>query len=201
MKSASTDSLASTILPLLAGVGVVSLSLVLPNVLLAAPMVIRVYKAMTSPGSRSKRDREARVRRTLFYLKRHGYIRMKRNGINDYLVRITPHGKRRLSEIEFLKLSIPKPKKWDKKWWLVAADIPSSSHRVAGDLLRFKLKHMGFYPLQRTLWLYPHDPRKELEYVFRHYHVSRFVTVMEVSTVDSDDKKNLLKHFRKRSIL
>ena len=64
-----------------------------------------------------------------------------------------------------------------------------------------KLKDMGFYPLQRTLWFYPFDPRKELESVLRRYDIGRFVTVMEVNRLDKSDEKIMKKYFRSQKII
>jgi hypothetical protein len=79
----------------------------------------------------------------------------------------------------------------------VAADIPTKDHRQGADLLRRKLKQMGFYPLQRSLWFYPFDPRPEIEFICREFGVANFVTVMEINRLDVQDEKLLKKHFSK----
>ena len=57
---------------------------------------------------------------------------------------VTPRGKKRLEKLTFASFVIPKPENWNKKWWLVAADIPTKDHKLAADALRRKLKKMGF---------------------------------------------------------
>ena len=77
----------------------------------------------------------------------------------------------------------------------MAADIPTKGYRQGADALRAKLKQMGFCPLQRTLWFYPYDPRKQLEVIVNHYGIGEFVTVMEISRMDIQDEKVLKKYF------
>lgn len=60
---------------------------------------------------------------------------------------------------------------------------------------------MKFYPLQRTLWLYPYDPRLEIEFLIQHYGIERFVTVMEVNRLDRDDERVLKAYFENAGII
>ena len=83
----------------------------------------------------------------------------------------------------------------------MAADIPTKEHKTAADALRRKLKEMNFYSLQRTLWFYPHDPRLEIDWIVRIYHIERFVTIMEISRLDLDDAEKMVKFFRKQKII
>ena len=82
-----------------------------------------------------------------------------------------------------------------------AADIPTKNYRRGADMLRRKLKELGFFSLQRTLWFYPFDPRKELEYVVNSFGIANFVTLMEVSRLDRDDEEIMKKFFRVSKIL
>ena len=41
----------------------------------------------------------------------------------------------------------------DGQWRLALADIPSNPYRPNADQFREKVKRMGLYPLQRTVWV------------------------------------------------
>ncbi len=148
----------------------------------------------------SHKVKQEKVIRTVYYLKEKGFIRMKRTGY-DFKVILTKLGKKRAGKIDFENLTIPKSNSWDKKWWQVAADIPTKKHKRAADLLRAKLKEMGFFPLQRTLWFYPYDPREEINEVANHYQIGNFVTVMEINRLDRDDERRMKIFFRSESII
>lgn len=55
-----------------------------------------------------------------------------------------------------LKLEYAKQRRWDGKWRLVIFDIPE---RVRGrrDFLRRELTGLGFFPLQKSVWVTPYS--------------------------------------------
>jgi len=59
-------------------------------------------------------------------------------------------------------LKIKRPKKWDKKWRIIVFDI-SELKKLYRDAFRGKLKELGFYPLQKSVWICPFDCRDEIE--------------------------------------
>jgi len=183
-------------LAILGGLGIVALTLVAPNVIYAVGKILE-----TEIGRKpTRKDIQNRVARTFYYLKQHDLIKLKPTA-GDLKIYLTKFGRSKLRDIGFENLTIDKPRRWNKKWWQVAADIPTKEHKNDADEFRDKLKDMGFYPLQRTLWFYPFDPRKELESVLRRYDIGRFVTVMEVNRLDKSDEKIMKKYFRSQKII
>jgi len=150
--------------------------------------------------SMSKKQRDRKLAKTFYYMKRSGYVIMKPTR-GDFKIFLTHLGRKRYQKLNFQTLQIQKPKKWDHRWWQVAADIPTKKYRRGADLLRQKLKDLGFYPLQRTLWFYPYDPRTEIEFIISQFGIERFVTVMEVSRLDLDDNERMKKFFIQEDIL
>ena len=174
--------------------GVATVSLIAPNLLQTLKPLLKKKK-----HSSKKQDHEE-VAKVFYYLKRHGLIKFKPVE-GDVEVFLTDLGKKRLKSVDFNTLAVPKAKEWNGRWWQVAADVPTLSHRTAADLMRRKLRQMRFYPLQRSLWFYPFDPRQEIEFICQHYGVERFVTVMEVYRMDVEDEEKLKEHFKTEGIL
>ena len=141
-----------------------------------------------------KKEKSKKSVEVFYYLKKSGLIKVKKTPTEIWLS-LTGKGKQRLKNLKFDILRIKPQAKWDKKWWLVAADIPTKNYKTAADLFRKKLKEMGFWSLQRTLWLYPFDPRDEVQFIAKHYGIQNFITAMEVSRLDSEDEKALKNHF------
>ncbi len=177
------------ILVVIASAGLITLAAVAPNILSA---VGKLYKFKGKKLTR--REKEIKTARAFYYLKNSGLIKFKTTK-NDVKLFLSSLGKKKMEQISFQALRVAKPKNWDGKWWQVAADIPTKGYRQAADALRSKLKQMGFFPLQRTLWFYPYDPRKQLEIVVNHYGIGKFVTIMEVSRMDIQDEKILKNYF------
>lgn len=184
-------------LGLLAASGVIALSVLAPNLLM---VIGHIFSARRKHGKILLKEKSAKVSKAIYYLKKHGYIRMTRHG-QDWKIFLTSFGFKRLRQLNINSLQVPRPKKWDENWWQVAADIPTKEFRRAADAFREKLKQMHFYSLQRSLWFYPYDPRAEVDFIIKHYQIGRFVTVMEVSRLDLDDDKKMREYFRKIKII
>lgn len=192
IKTASTAAL------IIIGVaGAVALSAIAPNILVAIGKIF----LKKSPKKRfSKKEKDRKISKTIYYLKSSGLIRMRPTK-HDFVIYLTSRGKKRLDKLSLDTITVSKPKSWDGKWWQIAADIPTEDYRWAADLFRDKLKELKFYPLQRTLWFYPYDPRKEIEFIIQTYGIERFVTVMEINRLDRDDEHKIKKYFQVEKIL
>lgn len=183
-------------LVILGAAGVIVLSAVAPNIFWAVDEIF--FKK--SRRNFTKKEKERQIAKAFYYIKSKGYIRMKPTG-KDFMIYLTTFGKKRLKKLDFENLTISKPVSWNSKWWQVAADIPTKKYKKAADAFREKLISMKFFPLQRTLWFYPHDPRKEVEFIIHHYGIERFVTVMEVNRLDRDDERKMKKFFEEGGII
>ncbi len=148
----------------------------------------------------TRNEAEAKLLYTVYYLKKTGKIKIEQE--NDTLLmklgRLTRRDKEKLS---FDTMVLPRSKTWDNTFWLAAADIPSKTHRLAADAFRKKITSLGFYPLQRTLWLYPYNPAKELQFLLNHFDINHFVTLMHVDKFDSQDVQLAKKFWLERNIL
>ena len=184
-------TVAGAALAVIATAGVIAIAAAAPNIFAAVDKVYRQAKGK----KHSFKEKRAKTAQAFYYLKKQGLIQIKPNK-NGLLARITPKGRDKIRKLNLDTLRVKRPKHWDGKWWLVAADIPTKEYRWAADLFRDKIKQMQFYPLQRTLWLYPYNPISEVEFVSQYFGIARFVTVMEINRLDRDDEEKLLKFFK-----
>lgn len=184
-------------LALIAAAGIITISAVAPNLFGA---LNELFFKKGKHRDLSHREKVRKLNETFYYLKRSGLVNFRRSG-RDWLLSLTHLGKARLPKLDISAVTVPKPKSWDGRWWLVAADVPTKNYRQGADLLRRKLKDMGFYSLQRTLWLYPFDPRKEIEFVSQTFGIASFVTVMEIARMDVQDESVLKRYFRKINLI
>lgn len=94
-------------------------------------------------------------------LKRQGFIKIRKENHQIY-IELTEKGRYKAGMYQINDLKIKRPKKWDKKWRIIIFDISELKklHRAA---FRGKLKEIGFYPLQKSVWVYPYDCRSEVE--------------------------------------
>lgn len=72
--------------------------------------------------------------------------------------------------------------KWDGKWRLVIWDIPEK-RRVARDLLRFKLKQLGFKKWQKSVWASKVNCTKLLRDFIKQVGIEDWVMVLESDNI------------------
>ncbi|OGE77775.1 MAG: hypothetical protein A2751_01835 [Candidatus Doudnabacteria bacterium RIFCSPHIGHO2_01_FULL_46_14] len=130
-------------------------------------------------------------------LKRKGYVALTKTE-NGWIVRILNKGKARYRKIQMSNLQLAKSGEWDRKWRLFIFDIPEDM-RHERDYLRRKLKQLDLYNIQRSVFAYPFDCRKELSFVADYYNIEKYTTYAEVSYTDID--KELKRHFTAKKIL
>lgn len=163
------------ILKLLAGGAIFGLSLAIPTL----PMALAPFVMDRNNYNRSFFDQ------TINRLKKQKLVRI------DYedgqpVVRITNEGRVRALRYKLLEMTVKKPKVWDKKWRLVIFDIPEKYKRMR-EILRYHLKMMDFYKLQKSVWLHPYPCFDEIEFLRQIYGVGTDVTyVVAVSIEDSE---------------
>jgi len=78
--------------------------------------------------------------------------------------------------------------KWDKKWRIVIFDIPEELHKNRNQL-RAKLKNLGFYMLQKSVFVIPYTCEKELGYVCQNLKIVDYVDVILAESVGFKEKE------------
>ena len=98
-------------------------------------------------------------------------------------IKITTGGKRLIRSFDYDNLILPKPKKWDKKWRLVIFDIPNVKNKERRALSK-KLKDIGFYPLQESVFIYPYDCRDEIDFICEFLLINHHINYCIVESLD-----------------
>lgn len=170
------------ILKLLAGGSIIALSLVFPTLPMAlAPLILK-----------NKSYNQALFNQTIKRLERQKLVEIFIEGEHT-LVRITHEGKVRALRYKLSEIQVKKPKIWDKKWRVVIFDIPEKYKR-AREIFRDHLKGMGFYMLQRSVWVYPYPCFDEIEFLRQIYRVEIDVTYILAQRIENSE--NLIDHFQ-----
>lgn len=144
-------------------------------------------------GKRDKYKFKYQAASALTSLAHKGYLTFERRGEWRY-ARITPAGQKAL-EFEQRKtaLQLEKKKRWDKRWRVIIFDVPER-RRSTRDRLRIVMRDAGFYRLQDSVWLYPHDCENFIALLKTDLRLGAAVLYMVVEKIENDSK--LLEHFR-----
>lgn len=137
-------------------------------------------------GPRGKYYDNSDYNRGIRNLKHRGLIK-----INGNKLEITNNGKIWLknSYLKYLKMTYPK---WDKKWRVVIFDIPEELH-TNRNRLRRKLKSLGFYILQKSIFVYPYPCEKEVAEICDNFRILDYVDVLVADSIGA--KQDEIKKF------
>lgn len=140
----------------------------------------------TDKGSRKKHAD------TFRYLLKSGLIEWRREG-HDVAIALTKKGKERAGKYQIDELVIGKPREWDKKWRIVIFDIPNASTFVR-NVFRRKLKELGFYALQKSIWVHAYKCHEEIALLRDFLGASaNQIRVIEATKIENDT--SLRKYF------
>lgn len=126
------------------------------------------------------------VSRALIKLKTQGLVRLARTS-NGSALKLTSDGKELYDKLFLRNYKISQPRRWDKKWRIVIFDV-REENKSTRDLIRKRLKNLGFILLQDSVWLYPHDCEEVIELLKTAHHVRHDVHYLLVERMAQDHK-------------
>lgn len=104
---------------------------------------------------KKKIKKEWEIKKIINYLAQKRYIKLNKEKQRIYLA------EKGFSEFIRFK-ALQKQKKWDGKWRVIIFDV-AEKRRGNRDLLRKRLKWLGFKELQKSVWVFPYDIKKDIE--------------------------------------
>ena len=90
-----------------------------------------------------------------------------------------------VSKFKYLELSNGK---WDKKWRIVIFDVPEEMHNQR-NWLRKKLKTVGFYMLQKSVFVFPYSCEDELSYICSYLDISDHVDLIVADSIGFQEQE------------
>jgi DNA-binding transcriptional regulator PaaX len=183
MRQYSKGEIAKTILISLAIIGMTTVFIALPG----TAYIFQLFK----PKNHKERGR---ILQSVKILEKRGMIkRYYKEG--KEIIEVTKEGKQKINKYKIDEIKLKKPKKWKGSWVLLAFDIPEKK-KGARNALGRKLKEISFYPLQKSLFIYPHDCKEEIDFIVDYFSVQKYVKYLEIKTLGKEDDKRLKKHFK-----
>jgi DNA-binding transcriptional regulator PaaX len=183
MTKKSGAALGITLLTLIALGGVLTLAVVAPNIFTAVGRIDK-YRGFFD---------KKRLRKSVYYLKERKYVTVREGKRGSTELLLTNLGKQKVLQRAFGDLKINPPNgKWDGIWRLAIFDIPNS-HKWEREGFRGRLRGMGFFPLQESVFAYPYPCREEIKFLTSLYNITHCVRYLEVQEIYAD--YDLREHF------
>lgn len=120
-----------------------------------------------------------RIRKTFAQLQRERFISARELKDGRTQIVLARQGEKKVLQYRFADLTIPRPHQWNGSWHFIIFDIPTR-YRRERELWRAKLKQLGFYKLQRSVWICPFPCRDEIDFITEYLRISPFVRILEV---------------------
>lgn len=153
-------------------------SLFLPN----APKMLKLLIKLHKNWNKIKRQR---IYEAIRRLNKKRLIELEQKG-NELYLEITENGKKLVKSFDYDNIELPNYKKWDKKWRMVIFDVPEKKTKER-RALSTKLKDIGFYPLQESVYIYPYDCQNEIDFICSFLSIDRYVNYCTLETLDKKE--------------
>lgn len=111
----------------------------------------------------------------------------------DITLQLSKDGEQYAIRNSLESMAIHRPLHWDAQWRVIMFDIPEKK-RQARDSLRNKLRELGFYELQHSVWVHPFPCEKEIEFIVEVFEIRRYVRYAELTHLTNDAEVRL--HFK-----
>lgn len=130
-------------------------------------------------------------------LKHEGIIKIYHSK-NSNVIELSGKGKQKVGLLLAEEFEYQYPKIWDKKWRIVIFDIPERKKRNR-EILRNKLKEIGFIRLQDSVFVFPFDCNEVIDYLRNLLFIRSNVQYIIAETIDT--QTDILRIFLENGIV
>ena len=132
-----------------------------------------------------KNMNERNLREAIKRLYRSKLIDYRENKDKSVSLILTDNGKDRILRYEIDKIEIKKPARWDNLWRMVIFDIPEDK-KQGRNALNVKLKEIGFYPMQKSVFIHPYECKDEIDFITELFELAPHVRFLRVKDIDTE---------------
>jgi len=98
---------------------------------------------------------------------------------------LSEEGKKRMLIYNLETLKLKRQDKWDGYWRVIIFDIPERL-KYAREWLSRKLKEIGMYQLQKSVYVYPFECKDELEFIIEYFGLRPYVRFGLLKEIDNE---------------
>ena len=132
-----------------------------------------------------KNIKKENLDRAIESLYKSKFVEEKNNLDGTTTLILNEKGKKLALTYDIENMYFNKPLKWDKKWRIISFDIPEK-YKFVRNILRSKIKDIGFFEFQKSVFIFPYDCKKEIEYLIEFYNIRKFIRFIVAVEVDNE---------------
>ncbi len=172
-----------SILKILLAAGLITVACASPR--FSGVMMARILNSEKRKNGLSGKARK-KYYNAFYYLKRNKLLDIKYRG-NQMYFSLSDEGKKKAGKYKIDELEIKKQKQWDKKWRVLIFDI-QDIHKAKREALRGKLKELGLFQLQKSVWVCPYEFKKEMDILRDFFGLDTGeMKVISASEIEADE--------------
>lgn len=157
----------------------------------------RYHRSMANSYNKWRSDNKNDYYKQLWRLEKQGYIKRHLKEKKKF-PKLTKLGEKQALKCLSDDFSIAQSKKWDKKWHLVIFDIPNDKKNLR-DVIRLKLKKLGFFQLQKSVFIYPFNCLNVIRSLKYIYGLSSYIQYIIAEDIESEI--DLVSYFYDKGII
>jgi len=156
---------------------------------LLAPGIAPVTKLIIDSATQKEKDEWKRynpsfLKRSIKRLQKQKLVEIsQQNGKQQ--ITLTKNGKRRILKYALTELVIEKSKSWDGHWRLIIYDVENKRKQMR-DQFREQLKLLGFFQLQKSVWVYPYPCEEQIAFLREYCGVGNEVLYIISNSLEDD---------------
>jgi DNA-binding transcriptional regulator PaaX len=164
-----------------------------------AALGILTLPALTSPHFLSQivnkyfKEKNNKRVRALRELEKKKIIDINELKDGSIKITLTQFGKKSVLQYKLEDMELTRPEKWDGYWRIIIYDIPKKMQK-ASNAFRMKIRDLGLYQLQKSIWVSPFDCIKELDFLCTIFEIPLEDCVLYFKTKELP-KENKIKRF------
>ena len=116
---------------------------------------------------------------------RKGVVNVVENS-DGFIVTLSNKGKKEVLQFDIDAMHIEPQDPWDGKWRMVFFDIDEGEKKMR-EALRERLKAMGFYQMQKSVYIHPFPCTKQIAYLREVFCIPHSVKLAVVESLENDD--------------
>ncbi|MBI5140401.1 MAG: hypothetical protein HZA94_03070 [Candidatus Vogelbacteria bacterium] len=152
---------------------------------LTSPYVAKKIISSIRHELQNKKLKKEFLLQKFYYLRRKDLISFVEKDDEVEIV-ITENGRKQLLKYNFDGMKVGRPTIWDGRWRLVFFDIPESK-KAARNALVCKLKDLEFVRFNNSVWVFPYECQKEIDFIGEIFEVGQYVHYAVVAQITNDD--------------
>jgi|SRR3989344_1735181 len=134
---------------------------------------------------RAKKLREAQKRKLLEF---------KELGNGSVRITLSHLGKKLVRQYKLEDMKLVRPKRWDGFWRVLIYDIPTYQKKASHAFSK-KLRDMGLFQLQKSIWVFPYDCIAEIEFLCSVFEIDMNECVFCFKTPEIPQVSQIRKYF------